>query len=634
MLADRFSKEFLKTHLLPCQDWRPFPTAADRLAWQDLLKYPLNKKRKKEIIRQAERALGAAWPALPATLYMEFIRNGNRDNFEVPYFERRGRLAVLALAECLEYQGRFLDEIINGLWYIMEETTWCLPAHAERHTDKENRPDVLSRLDRQTADLFACETALILAETRYLLKNELDRTSPIICQRLEREVLRRVVEPMAQRDDFWWFSGRNNWTPWCSANTLGAALYLLDDQEQLVDLTHKLMQAVDRFIATYGPDGGCSEGASYWGVAAGMMLIFLEFLYDRSQGAISIYHEPLIKNMGEYILKAHLDGPWFANFADCPPMVVPNRSFTYRYGERVNSPEMMDLAQWSMRGWQKAGAIRPVIQQRFSGGDIGFILRELFWIPADAHPQPLKYHRDAWLPDLQVMAARETEQQGRGLVLAAKAGHNDECHNHNDVGQFIILLDGRPAIIDVGVGTYTRFTFSEKRYTIWCIGAQGHNVPQVNGCFQQAGKEFRAVDVRYNADQNKVSFCMDLTKAYPATAGLASLERKIVFKREGQAAIIITDRFMARGNHLSMALPLYTPGRPRQRKTGVWEVPAGKNVLVLEFDPSFFKCSVQNIHLDDRALSQVWGKVLYKLMLTSKKRHSQGEYQLRFFAKR
>jgi hypothetical protein len=62
-------------------------------------------------------------------------------------------------------------------------------------------------------------------------------------------------------------------------------------------------------------------------------------------------------------------------------------------------------------------------------------------------------------------------------ICAAKAGDNADSHNHNDVGSFTIYKGGKPLIIDLGVGTYTRETFSDRRYEIWTMQSQFHNVP-------------------------------------------------------------------------------------------------------------------------------------------------------------
>ena len=77
------------------------------------------------------------------------------------------------------------------------------------------------------------------------------------------------------------------------------------------------------------------------------------------------------------------------------------------------------------------------------------------------------------------MAARSKDGSAEGLYLAAQGGHNAESHNHNDVGNFIVYADGQPAIIDVGVETYTAKTFSSQRYEIWTMQSAYHNLPSI-----------------------------------------------------------------------------------------------------------------------------------------------------------
>ena len=462
---------------------------------------------------------------------MEYARTGNRSHFEEPYFRRRARLSTLVLAEALCHTGRYLDEIINYLCAIGEEASWCLPAHAERLPG-----DVLPRYERPTVDLFACETAAVLAEACYLLREELGAVLASLLQFVDAEIVRRVIEPSETREDFWWLSGRNNWTPWCASNTLCAACYTLDDPPRLAALTQKLMAAVDRFIDSYGADGGCDEGPGYWAVAAGAMLIFLEVLHSRTRGAIDIYQEPLIRNMGRFIVTAHLDGAWFLNFADASARVEPMRAVVYRYGQRIGDAEMSNLALLSMRAWQRENPVSPLFMPTHTGGDLLYRLRELYWMPANAQPVEQPRPLTAWLPELQVLTVRESAQSGHGLVLAAKGGHNDESHNHNDIGQFLIMLDGQPGIIDIGVETYTRQTFSPRRYELWCIRAAGHNVPLVNGVEQAAGREYRATNVECTDEHGVARLAMQLEQAYPPEARLSSLRREITFDR--QAALI------------------------------------------------------------------------------------------------
>jgi len=53
------------------------------------------------------------------------------------------------------------------------------------------------------------------------------------------------------------------------------------------------------------------------------------------------------------------------------------------------------------------------------------------------------------------MGARENEGSSKGFYFSAMGGHNDESHNHNDVGTSILIYNGNPVLVDVGSGAYT-----------------------------------------------------------------------------------------------------------------------------------------------------------------------------------
>lgn len=626
MLTTRYDLDTVRRSLLPLEEWRPFPQAADRDAWQALLASPLNRERRGFLVGQAEAFLGQPWPSLPATTYMEFVRNGNRSRYEQPYFARRRRLGMLVLAECFEAQGRFLDEIANGLWAISEEASWSVPAHAR------NAPDPLPNADAEMVDLFAAETAMVVAHALYLVGEGLGEISPALVRRLKKETIRRVIEPVETRDDFTWFSGFNNWTPWICSNVEGAAMRLIDDLDRLAALTHKLMATVDRFIGHYGPDGGCDEGPGYWGVAAGAMLRFLEHLYSRTNGALSVYDEPLIGNMGRFIVDTHLAGPWFTNFADAPARIDLRRDVVYRYGERIGSRLMQDAALLSARGYDAANEVYPVLHTRANGDIISPILGELFWMPADAEPQNVPNETLNWFPDLQVLVARESPTLGEGLVLAAKGGHNGESHNHNDLGQFILVLDGQPAIVDIGVETYTRKTFSDERYTIWCIRSSGHNVPLVNGHEQVAGADRRATHVTFSEEDGVTRLGMNLEGAYPEDAGIASIRREFAFCRNGAARVTVSDEVAVREGSTRVTIPLYTPWEVEEVAPGTLALGAAPRRLLVSFDPALLDVTVEDAPIEDARLQSSWGDLLRRITLVAESDDPRVAYRLEFAA--
>ena len=71
-----------------------------------------------------------------------FVKTGNRSVFENVYFQKRKVLSTLVSAELFEDKGRFIDQIVNGIWNICEESSWMLPAHYKLSKFGSGLPDV------------------------------------------------------------------------------------------------------------------------------------------------------------------------------------------------------------------------------------------------------------------------------------------------------------------------------------------------------------------------------------------------------------------------------------------------------------------------------------------------------------
>ena len=262
------------------------------------------------------------------------------------------------------------------------------------------------------------------------------------------------------------------------------------DKDRRVKAVRKALESLDTFMDVYHDDGGCDEGTSYWGRAGGSLFDCLELLFWASGGKLNFYDEPLVKQIGRYIYRGHIHDDYFINFADGGARVPISASLVYRYGERIGDQKLMDMG---------LSAYHLQAEEREKSEEIPVpapLLRQLpeIFIYEELESKKAKppYVRDVWLDGIQVMAAREREGDYKGFYLAAKGGHNDESHNHNDVGHFIVYYDGQPLIIDVGVEAYTAKTFSNARYEIWTMQSQYHNLPTINGICQQAGEEYCA----------------------------------------------------------------------------------------------------------------------------------------------
>ncbi len=118
--------------------------------------------------------------------------------------------------------------------------------------------------------------------------------------------------------------------------------------------------------------------------------------------------------------------------------------------------------------------------------------------------------------------------------MAAKGGHNDESHNHNDVGNVVVYVDGKPVIVDAGVETYTRKTFSAERYTIWTMQSAYHTLPTIvatASMMQAPGRTFAARDATYAMDDASAHLSLDIAGAYPDEAKLTSWKRTVTLHR-------------------------------------------------------------------------------------------------------
>ena len=621
-LSGNFTEQELNTFLIPQSDWHPFPLITEREEWSkvpDTLRILY--------IENGEQYLGKSWGELPATLFLEFVRTGNRTNYGKVLFQRRRQLASLLMAEIFENKGRFIDDIINGTWVICEESFWGIPAHLNHQKKGFGLPDITD----PAVDLIAGETGALLAYVYYFLEDELNKVSPRITERIIEEEYRRIINPYLERDFRWEGRGKkkrvNNWNPWINSNVLTVALFTEQDNIKRSHIVYEIMQSIDVFINCYPEDGACDEGPGYWSHAAGSMFSALEILYSVSNGKINIYDKPIIKSMGQYIYKAWIANRYYINFADASTMVIPDAGLVYRYGKRVNDPMLAGFG--ALLGKQQNYSQNIIIPNL---GSFNKVLPNLFTINEIKDAEIVEpFSSDIWMEDTEVMAARSFANSYEGLYIAAKGGNNAESHNHNDVGNFIIYCDGKPVIIDVGVGTYTKETFGKNRYDVWTMQSQYHNLPVINGVQQIKGLESSADDVKFFSDSNTVKFSLDITKCYPPEADIVYWKRNIDFIRNSK--ITLKEDYLLKEFKEPLKLNFMTPLICDVTTPGkiILSERADKSIQYkIIYNSKKFNAVVEKIKIDDEKLSPVWGNEIERIVLISLDEQIKGNISIEF----
>ncbi len=575
--------------LVPQAVWKPFPQSPE--GWAKILPDSIRSK----LVKNGEACLNGPFSNVPASVTLDFFRNGNRTRYENLSFGKRNRLWALVLAESVEGSGRFLDAIVDGIWSISEETFWGASAHLFLQKGGKGLPDA----ENPVVDLFAAETAANLAWADYFIGPELDSVSPLIRRRIYYEVNRRIFLPLQTAGYDWLGAGDknaklNNWAPWIMSNYLTAALLLERDSNRRAEYVNRAMQVTDQYLNGLGDDGACEEGPTYWAFGPGSVLDILDLLGSATKGRIDIFHEGLIRNMAAYIYKVHIAGNYFVNIGDAHPEVVPEPVMIRRFGTETGDTIMREFGCWLYAGNGYA------IQQQFHRTRELFDFRDLLGISA----APFTDVENAWLPDVQLMVSRAAH----GFFLAAHAGNNGKSHNHNDVGDFIVYADGEPVIIDVGSGTYTARTFSKDRYQLWFNTSAFHNLPTVNGRQEQEGLTYAASQVSYLSDRRGAALRMNLAKAYPATAGIRAWKRSILSDRSGR--IVVTDSCRADSVFSSLTQSFMTVDAVDITVPGViqFTTDGGKKVE-LEYDARVFTARKEDMQLttpEEEGLKETW----------------------------
>ena len=628
-LAERFPLEYVRQHLVPPGAWKPYPAMTDRQGWDEL---PIELKQ--GLVTHAEPLLGTSWPELKATLFMEFQRDGNRSRYQAESYERRKMLIRLVAAECVENQGRFLDDIINGLWAICEESFWDVPAHNRYITTSgfmmgPALPDVTNPV----VALFSAETGQVIAFTHYLIHTALDTVEPTVTDRMRHEIRTRLLDPFMERDNWWWLGfvpqeGRpgppNNWNPWIISNLLAMELLIEEDEERRAAAVHRALRGLDQFLAGYHSDGGCDEGISYWGRAGACVYECLDVLDRASNGAIAVWDEPLIQEMARYVYRAHIGGEWYVNFADGTARTIPDPNIVYHYGGKIGDDALM------------AHAIASQAQLDPDNSEFRSFPRFLntLFRPVP-QPQPIPAYplvRQSWLDGIEVLTARETRGSADGLFLAAKGGHNGESHNHNDIGSFIVGLDGQPVLIDAGVEDYTKKTFSAQRYDIWTMQSAYHNLPTIDGLQQAPGEEFKARDVRADLGDDHAELRLDIAGAWDSASGVERWDRTIRLERGADPAIVIEDSWKLRDTPGSIVLTLMAANTVDTSAPGLLRLSGSGRDLVVEYDSAQLSVTTERIEINDRRMSPVWGEFVTRVLLTVTEPEAEGSCVVRAHA--
>ncbi|MGF7146265.1 hypothetical protein HNQ56_004732 [Anaerotaenia torta] len=563
-----------------------FAEGRDPGKWREIRESSYYKEELQAIRNAGERYLREPIHSLRFSDYKIFDTTGSRKEYQKEYFSHRGRLNAFAILALAYGEDKYLSALEDAIWAICDEYSWCLPACMDGQSiaviQKSNAPepwnDKINKNIREhdkIVDLFAAETSYTLSEICSLLEH---RLAPLVVHRARKLILERVLEPYCEINSmFWWETCTNNWAAVCAGSVGAAALYLIKDSMVLTPVLLKLLNALKSFLSGYEEDGACTEGLGYWNYGFGFYVYFAELLRQRTAGRIDLMQGEKVKAIALFQQKCLLGGNSVVSFSDGAIYSNFNPGLTNYLKNRFEEVEIPDISYRS--GFSDDPCYRWAADSR-----------NLIWSHAAMKGSQLTdasyYLKDAgWL-----ISRKKTDNSL--FVFAAKGGHNGESHNHNDIGSFILNINGDSILTDLGAGEYTKQYFGPERYDYLCNSSRGHSVPIIDGTYQGAGTEYAARILEQASSEDGDVFTLDIAKAYPDN-NLISLTRNFAFRKGIQPVMVLKDTYVFGNEPAAVIERFVTLQEPKLLQPGKVQISAAGGSIILTYDPNKLDFSIE-----------------------------------------
>lgn len=530
------------------------PKARTPEFWQNI-------RENRDYIEKIRKTYEASWEKdiiiIPFSAWKHFYTTGDRFLYHHYEGNRRVRMTSAALMSLIyPEEPKYLQDLEDVLWATCEEFSWVNPAHVHFAEDGE----------RTYIDLLCAHVASSLAEISCLLEDRLD---PRVLRFIRETVGHRILENLDKYAMNWEWTV-NNWAAVISCEVGVTMMYLFP--ERFEEYLPRLWKTLEYFISGYADDGTCLEGIGYWDYGMAHFVWFADMVKQFTGGKVDLFSRAdrnKLSKMAAYCQSVFLKGGSVVSYGD-----------TSRTGGSVNAVLYFYLHK------QFPETVRGLDRKYLNfeleiGPTFLRVLRYLYYIDETKEAANLMEKQDGRLPEsFDYPNSGQIIVNEKNYSLAVKAGHNDECTGHNDVGNFILATDAGQIFCDLGCGSYSREYFDLKtRYLEFCAGSQGHSVPIINGKYQQQGREHCGTISHIGNVIN-----LEISKAYGLDE-LTILDRTFSYDEE---FIVLTDRFEP--NYQSITERFVTLIEPK-----VLENTVVVDNVSLEFDPSMVTVSAHPV---------------------------------------
>ena len=444
---------------------------------EQLRTHPYYKNARETIIARADKYIVTDPPVIKFSKIHLYVENGNREIFEKDHIEYETRLHTLFVAYIITEDEKYLMPLADIIWSICDFESWSIPAHVSEKLSVADR--------RRNLDLCSCILGFRISEVIYLIG---DKLPELVTRRAKAEIQYRIIDSFKDHKDerYGWLKWKNNWAAVCIAGILCSYLYVATEEEIESELP-EMMKIADHYLEGFKDDGCCTEGYGYWNYGFSFFCVFAKMLCDYTEGRVNYFENEKVHKIAMFQQNILLNEKQCLSFSDGGLNFEP-----YSWLSHFLKGIYPDMQLPTLPNECTVDYITAPLAN-------GAPIRYLLWtnpdfVGATLVPKSHSFKDAEWFI-----------HHGKTYSLGAKAGHNDEFHNHNDVGSFLVSKGGRVTFCDPGGGEYTKDYFGPSRYSIFVTSGRAHSVPVINGEYQCFGKREGGVEI---FEENRFKFSM------------------------------------------------------------------------------------------------------------------------------
>ncbi|WNR43967.1 heparinase II/III family protein [Paenibacillus roseipurpureus] len=594
-----------------------FPEAASTERWMQIRKDERYSAFWEELEEQAVRIQENPAHLPQFSDYIVFGETGDNINFENIRTQLYAGLHTFSLLAMTDDGSEWKTGLENAIWSVCNEYSWVPPVHAGLYVNEYPKGIWDQPIPpRETIDLQAAAIGFTLAEIIYHLGH---RLHPWVVFRAKEEIERRIFQvyfydPVPQN----WELKTNNWPAVCSSNIGAAAIYLTQDSERLAGMLWRVIGALRQYVSGFDEEGATPEGPVYWQYGFSNLVFFAELLKERTGGRINLLAEPKIEKIAKFPHYCMLSNGKVVNFSDAAEELRFHTGLFHRLRQTFPSLSLPP------EGYQSNQASKPSVLWIEA-------IRLMLWTSdqpaaeATGTSDTQEGVEERIFAGNQWVISKVRQPDDSVAAFAAKGGHNQEPHNHNDLGHFILHAGGVNVLADIGIGVYTRQYFQpEHRYEMIQPGSHGHSVPIINGCRQGFGHMYRAEIVNQDITEDELLFELDLSKAYECPS-LQRFTRQFLWRRpvNENSQLILTDQVTMHEPGSSFQEVFICGVEPQQKGPGQVAIGA----VLMTFEANQWQVEVETqLTVAHPAIERTF----YRLLLTRKEMSESFTSQFRF----